>query len=215
MDYQGQKDAMIQLAKGIAQHFGSGCEVAIHDLTTADQGQSIIHIENGHVTGRKIGDAPSKVVREYLESPAANPEDHIGYLTKTPGGKLLKSSTFYMRDDAGKVRFIFSLNYDVSVLAAAEQTLKSIVSPMEEQEQPERISNSVAQLLDELIAESVQLIGKPVHLMDKEDKVRAINYLNDAGALLITKSGDKIAGHFGISKFTLYSYLDKEGVNHD
>ena len=45
-------------------------------------------------------------------------------------------------------------------------------------------------------------------MMNKEDKVKAIGYLNDAGAMLITKSGDKIAKFFGISKYTLYSYLD-------
>ena len=36
----------------------------------------------------------------------------------------------------------------------------------------------------------------------------AIQFLNDAGAFLITKSGDKISKYFGISKFTLYSYID-------
>ena len=41
--------------------------------------------------------------------------------------------------------------------------------------------------------------------MNKEDKVRAIRYLNDAGAMLITKSGDRISSYFGISKYTLYS----------
>ncbi len=30
-------------------------------------------------------------------------------------------------------------------------------------------------------------------MMTKEDKVRAIRFLNEHGALLITKSGDKIA----------------------
>ena len=44
--------------------------------------------------------------------------------------------------------------------------------------------------------------------MTKEDKVRAIQFLSNSGALLITKSGDKIAKYFGISKYTLYSYLD-------
>ena len=52
------------------------------------------------------------------------------------------------------------------------------------------------------------LAGKPVALMTKDDKVKAIRYLSNSGALLITKSGDKIAKHFGISKYTLYSYLD-------
>ncbi|MGL6217352.1 MAG: helix-turn-helix domain-containing protein, partial [Lacrimispora sphenoides] len=36
----------------------------------------------------------------------------------------------------------------------------------------------------------------------------AIQYLNDAGAFLITRSGDKVSNYFGISKFTLYSYMD-------
>ena len=42
--------------------------------------------------------------------------------------------------------------------------------------------------------------------MNKEDKVIAIQFLNDSGAFLITKSGDKVANYFGISKYTLYSY---------
>ena len=52
------------------------------------------------------------------------------------------------------------------------------------------------------------LVGKPVALMNKDDKVRAIRFLNEHGAFLVTKSGDKVAKYFGISKYTLYSYLD-------
>ena len=40
------------------------------------------------------------------------------------------------------------------------------------------------------------------------NQVTAIQFLNDAGAFLITKSGDKVANYFGISKYTLYSYID-------
>ena len=56
----------------------------------------------------------------------------------------------------------------------------------------------------------VALVGKPVALMNKEDKVRAIRFLNQNGAFLVTKSGDKIAKYFGISKYTLYSYIDSK-----
>ena len=52
--------------------------------------------------------------------------------------------------------------------------------------------------------------GKPVALMNKDDKVKAIQFLNQNGAFLVTKSGDKIAKYFGISKYTLYSYIDKQ-----
>ena len=59
------------------------------------------------------------------------------------------------------------------------------------------------------------MVGKPVALMNKEDKVKAIQFLNNSGAFLITKSGDKVCKFFGISKYTLYSYIDeaKEAAN--
>ena len=44
--------------------------------------------------------------------------------------------------------------------------------------------------------------------MTKDDKIQAIQFLNRSGAFLITKSGDKISKYFGISKYTLYSYID-------
>ena len=53
------------------------------------------------------------------------------------------------------------------------------------------------------------MVGKPAALMDKGEKVRAIRFLNDAGAFLITRSGPQVCQVFGISKYTLYSYLDE------
>ena len=77
--------------------------------------------------------------------------------------------------------------------------------------QAERITVlNVNDLLDGLIDESVALTGKPVALMNKDDKIKAIQFLNQHGAFLITKSGDKIAKYFGISKYTLYSYIDSK-----
>ena len=52
--------------------------------------------------------------------------------------------------------------------------------------------------LDDLIRQADALVGKPPALMTKDDKVRAIRYLSHSGALMITKSGDKIAKYFGI-----------------
>lgn len=202
-------DALKQIAKGVSMQFGSNCEVVIHDLSEKDSFSSIVAIENGHVSGRKIGDGPSHVVLEQLGQENDNAEDHHCYLTRTKDGKILKSSSIYIRDASGKVQAIFGINFDVSALQMFEATLHEIISPdVKERKEPERITLSVSDLLDDLIRQADELIGKPVALMSKEDKVRAIRYLNRSGALMITKSGDKIAKHFAISKYTLYSYLD-------
>jgi predicted transcriptional regulator YheO len=213
-------DALRKLAKGVAAQFGSGCEVVVHELTEKSAYNSIVAIENGHVTGRKIGDGPSHVVLEQLGKSidAEKAEDHFCYMTKTPDGKILKSSTVYIRDQEGKVAALFCINFDISALLMVDNALGELVAFKDQnQKTPERITQNVSDLLDDLIEQSVAMVGKPVALMTKEDKVRAIQFLNQNGALLITKSGDKIAKHFGISKYTLYSYLDVKtgGDNHD
>ena len=195
------------MAAGIAAQFGSSCEVVIHDLSR-NPDHSIVHIVNGHVSGRKVGDGASHVVMEQLQTNDPQPRDHLSYLMKTPDGKILKSSTVYIRGGKGKVSAILAINYDISALLMVESALHGLVSTEEPQPaEPEKIVN-INDLLEELISQSVALVGKPVALMNKDDKVRAIQFLNQNGAFLVTKSGDKVAKYFGISKYTLYSYID-------
>lgn len=207
---EAQLDFYKRLAHALALQFGSGCEVVVHDLEAADPSHSIVAIENGHVTGRRLGDGPSHVVLEALHAGGERLEDRLAYLTKTADGKILKSSTVFIRDDDGRAVGIFAVNYDITILRAMGDTIAEVVGtePSAPRE-PEPIVRSVADLLDDLIEQSVQLVGTPVALMTKEEKVRAIRYLNDTGAFLITKSGPKVCKYFGISKYTLYNYLDE------
>ncbi len=183
-----------------------------HDLTSTDIEHSVVLVENGHVTHRAVGDGPSHVVLEAVKAMGAQgstPPDHLAYLTKTGDGRILKSSTIYIHDDTEqKITGILSINYDITSMLLAEQALKSLVANEDDKKEPESIPQNVNDLLEDLIRQSVTLVGKPVAMMTKDDKVRAIQFLNDAGAFLITKSGDKISNFFGISKYTLYSYID-------
>lgn len=209
------KESLCSLAHAVALHYGKSCEVAVHDLTDSDAANSsIIYIENGEVTGRKVGDGASAVVLEEL-SGGSEGGDRIGYFTKTSDGKVLKSSTVYIRDENDRVAAIFSINHDITALSVAASAIGELTSP-NRIGKPEKITPHVGELLDELLWRSAEMIGKPVSLMNKDDKQRAIRWLNSRGALLITKSGDKIAKYFGISKFTLYSYIDaKEDETND
>lgn len=210
-----ERDMLRRIAKAMAAQFGSNCEVVVHELSAQSAYHSIIAIENGHVSGRKKGDGPSQVVLEQLGRDGDCPSDHYCYLTRTSDGKLLKSTSVYIPDQDGKVAAIFGVNFDISTLVMAEQALNALTFTID-QTHESRISLNVNDLLDDLIEQSDRLIGKPASMMTKEEKVRAIRFLNQRGALLITKSGDKIANHFGISKYTLYSYLDvKTGGKND
>lgn len=195
------------LAKGIAGHFGENCEVVIHDLSL-DAEHSIVYIENGHVTGRKVGDGSSRVVLEALAKKPEELHDRVSYLMQTENGRILKSTTIYIRDNDNKVTGILGINYDITNLMMMDYTLQGMIKTRDEKEAPERINKGVNGLLEELIEQSVKVVGKPVAQMNREDKIRAVQFLHDAGAFLITRSGDKISKFFGISKYTLYNYID-------
>ena len=199
----------IRMAKGIAGQFGRNCEVVIHDLRGADTEHSIIAIENGHVTGRSIGDGPSHIVLESLREDPSMLEDRISYLTRTSDGRVLKSTTLFIRDGGGKAIGLMGINYDISMLTALDDSIRVFTGQDESVQEPESISRNVADLLDELLDHSVRIVGKPVAMMSKDDKIRAIRFLDSNGAFLITRSGPKVCQFFGISTYTLYSYLDE------
>lgn len=205
----GRLSTLKQIAHDLALLFGPDCEVCIHDLKAQDLEHSIVYIENGHVSNRKIGDGPSDAVFDAIrKQDGEDIRDRTGYLMKTSDGKILKCSTSYIHDDDGSLHYVFAINYDITKLTMIDSALHNLVSPVNQAEKPKEIKRNVNELLNQLIEESVKLVGKPVALMTKDDKVAAIQFLNDSGAFLITKSGDKVANYFGISKYTLYSYID-------
>ena len=209
MNHDTEFEFAKRMAKGLAGQFGQNCEVVIHDLRGKDLEHSIIAIENGHVTGRSIGDGPSHIVLESLKGDPKMLQDRISYLTRTSDGRVLKSTTLFIRDDEDRVIGLLGINYDISMLVSLEGSLRDFTGQDRLTSEPEAISRNVADLLDELLERSVSLVGKPTAMMSKDDKIRAIRFLDDNGAFLITKSGPKVCQYFGISTYTLYSYLDE------
>jgi len=206
-----QQNFLRQLAKGIAEQFGSQCEVVIHDLTQGYEG-TILEIENGHVTGRKLGDHASEIVLKTLKD-KSGAKDHLNYETRTADGRLLKSSSIYLHGEDEKPMALMSINYDITEISHALSILshfKGIVQYQKGNQEVNTIFGNVNDMLDHLIEESCSYVGKPVALMSKEDKIKAIHFLDRKGAFLIKKSGDKVSKFYDISKYTLYNYMDAE-----
>jgi len=206
-----QKDFLQRLAKGISAMYGSNCEVVVHDLTSGYE-NTIIAIENGHISGRQIGDDASEIVLQTLKRGNSGADDHNNYLTRTKDGRMLKSSSTFIRDENKEIIGLFCINYDISDLVMAKNAINAVIDVEPEgngsgQGSIDTITTNISELLDQLIEDSTSFVGKPVSHMTKEDKIKAIQFLDEYGAFLITKSGDKVAKHYGISKYTLYNYM--------
>lgn len=196
------------LMKGIAALFGSKCEIVLHDLTGSYE-STVVMIENGHVTGRKVGGCGSNLGLEVLRDTGRNGNKY-GYHTNSRDGNLLRSSSIYIRNSKGEVIGCLCVNMDISGLMLAENAIKELTANNTPREE-EFFVNDVNELLDIFLQRAQETIGKPVAYMSREEKIRAIKYLDSKGALLISKAGNRICNFFNISKFTLYSYLDEAG----
>lgn len=191
-------DVLKQVAAGIVAEFGTQCEVLIGEVHTKETQQTLVHIENGHSGEYELGETLALPAPEELGKP------HILW---EPDGKIFRSITQPIYSAKGKISAVMTINHDVTGLMMLQHDVNELLDTHEQEEKAQETAN-INDVLDELIEQSVALVGKPVAMMNKEDKIRAIQFLNQHGAFLVTKSGGKVSKYFGISKYTLYSYID-------
>src|SRR6478736_7723680 len=82
----------------LSKVMGRNCEVVLHDLSRPES--SVIAIENGHITGRKIGDAPTNLMLKVLQEKTYLTRDFIAnYKAVNKDGKVFRSSSFFIKND--------------------------------------------------------------------------------------------------------------------
>jgi predicted transcriptional regulator YheO len=208
---EDEKEFLFSLVTGIAEQFGTECEVVLHDLTRPYE-STIVAIQNGHITGRKVGDPGTNLGLEILRGTNQD-GNRFNYLTQTKDGRILRSSSLYIKNKEEVTIGSLCINCDITHLLMAERSLQSMTLSGRQPEINEMFATNVNDLLDVLIQEASEYVGKPVAAMSKEDKTKFIRYLDTKGAFLIKKAGEKILSYLSISKFTLYNYLEESKID--
>lgn len=194
-----------QILTLISNQFGSKCEIVLHDLTK-DYNSTIVDIRNGHVTNRSIGGCGSNLGLEVLRGTVID-GDRFNYVTTIQNGRILRSSSIYIKDKEGIVIGSICINFDITETLQFEGYLRQF-NHFEANSDEEVFVADVNHLLQHLIQEGQNQVGKLASEMSKNEKISFIRYLDDKGAFLITKSGEQICELLGISKFTFYNYLE-------
>ncbi|WP_221568385.1 transcriptional regulator [Alkalihalobacillus sp. TS-13] len=195
----------IPIAEGIAKTFGSHCEVVVHDLT--DVPASVVAIFNGQVTGRKVGSSITSFGLNLLRKVEKGTDSLLNYVDEDVKGKRVKSSSIYIRDDDGHLIGCLSINLDITHYSIAEKLLAEMTSSKKDEESSEL---SISQFENQMIEKAVEKIGKPVQMMDKFERMEFIYLLDEMGLFRIKGSIQNVASLLGVSKFTIYNYLDKK-----
>lgn len=196
-------NVLTRMGDAIAKTFGENCEVVVHDLNNELE-NTISYIKNGHVTNRKLGDGASALVVDAINHSDMNHEDELNYVIRD-GDKYIKCSSLFFKEN-DRLRYIFAINFDITHLIKSQEAIGQLVVH-EKTEQFNRVPVDVNDMLNRLILQSIDKVGKPIANMNYKEKSIAIKYLDECGAFLIKKAGDKVAEVFGISKYTIYNHM--------
>lgn len=199
-------DLAIRTADMLVKMFGSRCEVAVHDFS--DLKKSLIHIA-GNVTDRKIGSPITDLVLNELAKHDNDVNDIANYKTQSKKGNVMKSSTIFLRDDENKVIGALCLNYDISLLMQFSGEIEEFIGFDDSHSKSENFYNSVQDVIHEMVEQVLQGFKKAPSLMTLDEKVECVRQLEDKGTFLIKGATDYVASVLGVSKFTIYNYLQK------
>ena len=207
--------AFIPLVDALAATFGQNCEVVLHDLSNPKK--SVVKIANGQITGRKLRSPITDLGLRLLEKGrrGTNADALIGYRTKTPKGVELKSTTVLIRDNFGKVVGCLCINMDVTPYLTAKNFLDEMCRTLPitdkgyENGYPERFESNVDVLINDLISQALNRVGKPPAYMSKGDKLQVIRDLKEKGLFSIKGSAKKVSKELNIALPTIYKYFEE------
>lgn len=198
-----------RLAQAIALMFGGNCEVLVHEM----HGSRIVTVAifNGHVSGRTVGSTLSI----YGKDTAADGEgefdleaDYLNQLVVTPSGKNLKSTTVHFRGP--DYHYALGINYDITVMNQMRHLLDNFTSA--EGELYTSLTGETQPGLDTLFDACLEVVNKPVEQMKKADRLTMVRLLREKGAFQMQKCVPYVADRMGVSKYTIYNYLNELGA---
>lgn len=217
-----ERELVIETLKGIVgglqQIIGRNVEVVLHDLSRP--GHSVVAIANGQVTGRTVGSPiisgpfDDLALQKLMSGEDVMPGEAFSvvcdYRTRARSGRELDSTSVVLRDDTGEAYAAFCINADRSGLRELETLVRRLTgAEAPEPEQADAGAANVDDLVNEIIQSGIATTAKSVPAMTREDKIEAVKYMNGRGLFLIRSSVDLVASSLGVSRFTIYNYLDE------
>ncbi|GAA1174275.1 aminotransferase class V-fold PLP-dependent enzyme [Pseudonocardia alaniniphila] len=191
----GVLTALIPAVSGLATMLGPGNEVVLHDLSRLPD--SIIATA-GDVTGRATGGPMTDLLLGLVRRGTTH--DLTDYETHGPNGRPIRSSTIFLRDEAGVA---------IGCLCINSERPAATTGARGEVEQRETFLPDVDSLQRFLVDHAIDRTGVPVDLMKKSHKAAVVQELDEAGYFLIKDSVDRLAAELAVTRYTIYNYLNE------
>ena len=191
-------------ARGIAEMFGSSCETLVHDMGVPSH--PILSIYNGHVSGRAVGSTLDILGTDRELEPEARTSDQVNLYATTPSGAQIKSSTFHLIGE--DYNLALGINFDYTSLVYANRILVDLMSAQAD------LKTALWQGGDTRPGRPLRRVsGRPGQAGGRPGQGRPAQAGGHAGAeerlLLPQESCPFVSRRLGVSRYTVYKYLDE------
>ncbi|SEP44562.1 Predicted transcriptional regulator YheO, contains PAS and DNA-binding HTH domains [Amycolatopsis saalfeldensis] len=204
------------IVPALAQALAPRTEVVLHNLTAMPNTIAAI---GGAITGREVGGPPTDLgLRSFKEGQT----DHwLRYSTELPDGLKMRSSSIYFHAPSGKPVACLCLNADITALHQAQEILAGLTATDMPGVEPgvaepmETFADSIENLSEGVLSRAIEAVGVPVELMKKVHKYAVTEDLNRRGFFALRGAVDQAAHELGVSRHTIYNYLNELQGEHD
>ncbi|HBA64318.1 MAG TPA: aminotransferase [Lachnospiraceae bacterium] len=201
-------EAVLQTVNGLSKMLGRRYEVILHDLSHMES--SIVAIE-GDVTQRKIGGPATNYLIHLLKKYGDEAPDSINYRSVLPDGRILRSSTMFIRDDEHHIIGSLCVNQDLTDYIVASKMMQDLCAfhenTSEDSEPQEMFLHDINEVVESMVRSELETVQKPVAYMQKEDKLEVVESLENKGIFDVKGAVEYVAERLGVTNFTVYNYL--------
>lgn len=198
----------LHMVDGLAEMLGHRYEVILHDLSHVES--SIVALR-GNVTNRKIGGPVTNYLLQLLRRYGDSAPDSINYRNVTPDGRVLRSSTMFIRDEDGHIIGSLCINQDLTDFIVSSKLCQELISfkePAKEENEPEELfAHDINEVMESMVRTELEMMQKPVAYMQKEDKLALVGSLEEKGIFDVKGAVEYVAERLGVTNFTIYNYL--------
>ena len=203
----------IPLVDFISSACGNAFEVVLHD--TKNPKQSVVAIKNGHLSGRKIGDAMTDLAINLV-----NTNEHMrkhfisNYEGRLKNGKIFLSATYFIKEE-NELIGLLCINYDPSIMMELNRQINNLLDAFnllpqnDKSPYTETLDSSINNITESIISSTISNMPVSPSRTTSEEKIEVISALEKQGFFSTKGAVSQVSNALNISEPTVYRYLKK------
>ncbi|MCP1111137.1 putative transcriptional regulator YheO [Lachnospiraceae bacterium PF1-21] len=225
------REDIIRHYAGIVEFLGNALGPDYEIVLQGLKSNTIVAIANNHISGRVVGSPITDSAHHMLSTKAYKNNNSIcNYRVVTKSGKILRSSTMFIKDDEGETVGLLHVNFDDSRFEELRQGLLSAIHPEAfiknfitgnetgstasdnggtKENGNDNLFMDVPALMKNMYQEATENITVPSNRLKQHEKMEIVTRLHEKGLFQLKGAIPFAAEKLSCSSATIYRYLSE------